>query len=346
MKHLKNAVISSLLCIVAVSCNKVSTSRILSTATQIPQAETEVAPKSTKSAIPTETNTPMNLATLTLPPETLVAVTTMEAILGEKPELKEFYFRCCIPSLSLSPDGKWAVFYNSKDSRGSGLSIVNITSKKQWDIFYHDVTGVLGCDCFLEVVHWSHDGSYVYIAPRVAQAAGADLYLLLDAGTQLIRVNLGDGSWVDTKMGTAFSFSPNDRFIAYHRGQDVVIHEFQTGHEKTFSVPTELVDFGRFVWSPDNKNIIFIGSSVSMLLTGEENKSNGFTLFLMKIDKIEVQVILEKDERYLYPLEWQTSNFVLLESFYEVDVNGRLEYSGEKYKLNLTTNEIYKLESP
>jgi len=83
-----------------------------------------------------------------------------------------------------------------------------------------------------------------------------------------------------------------------------------------------------------------------MLLTGEENKSNGFTLFLMNIDKVEVQVILEKDERYIYPLEWQTSNLVLLESFYKVDSNGRLEYSGEKYKLNLTTNEIYKLESP
>jgi len=234
MKYLENAVISSLLCIVAVSCNKIS-------ATQIPQADTETF---IKTAIPTETSVPMNLATSTLPPETLIAVTTMEAILDEKPELKEFYFRCCIPSLSLSPDGKWAVFYNSKDERGSGLSIVNISNKKQWDIFYYDVTGVIGCDCFLEVVHWSHDGNYVYIATRVAQSAGADLYLLLDAGTQLFRVNLGDGSWVDTKMGTAFSFSPNDRFIAYRRGRDVVIHEFQTSQEKTFSTPTELVDSG------------------------------------------------------------------------------------------------------
>lgn len=273
MKYLKNTIISSLLCIIAVGCNQVSTF----SKTHPPLVETESAPKSMETARPTETSTPMNLVISTLPPEKLIAVTTMEAILVEKPELKEFYFRCCIPSLSLSPNGEWAVFYNSKEERGSGLSIVNTSSKKQWDIFYYDVTGDLGCDCFLEIVHWSHDGSYVYIAPRVALAAGADLYLLLDAGTQLIRVNLGDGSWVDTKMGTAFSFSPNDRYIAYRRGQNVVIHEFQTGHEKIFSMPKKYIAFGRFVWSPDNKKIIFIGGLVSRLV--EENEGGGSPCF-------------------------------------------------------------------
>lgn len=339
MKHLKYSIVLSLLFIIAVSCNKVSTSSTTSS-----PFETETALKSTKTAHPTDTSIPVNLATSTpLPPETQIAITTMEAILDVKPELKEFYFSCCLPSLSLSPDGKWVVFYNHKDGRGSGLSIVNSNSKNQWDIFYHDVTGVIGCDCFLEVVHWSRDGNYVYIAPRIALSAGADLYILLDAGTQLIRVNLNDGSWVDTKMGIGFSFSPNDRFIAYRSGQDIVIHEFQTGNERTFHISKEYVAFGHFVWSPDNKNISFIGSLESMLV--DEN-TGGFTLFVLDIDSKKPEIILKNDERYLYPLEWQETNTILLESLYTVDSNGYLEYSGEKYELNLITNETNKLESP
>jgi Tol biopolymer transport system component len=339
MKRLKNYVVFSLLFIIAVSCNKVSTS-----STTPSPIDTETAPKSTKTAYPTETSIPVNLTTPTLlPPEILVAITTMEAILDVKPELKEFYFSCCLPSLRLSPDGKWAVFYNSNDKIGSGLSFVNTSSKKQWDIFYYDVTGAIGCDCFLEVVHWSKDGSYVYIAPRVALSAGADLYLLLDAGTQLIRIDLDDGSWVDTKMGIGFSFSPNDRFIAYRRGQDIVIHEFQTGHEQTFPMSREYVAFGHFVWSPDNKNITFIGSLESKL--ADEN-IGGFTLFVLDIDSRKSKIILKDDERYLYPLEWQETNTILLESLYTVDSNGYLEYSGEKYELNLITNETNILESP
>jgi Tol biopolymer transport system component len=339
MKHLKNSFVLFLFFIIAVSCNKVSTS-----GTTPSPIKTETALKSTKTAHPTETSVPVNLATSTpLPPETQIAITTMEAILEVKPELKEFYFNCCLPSLSLSPDGKWAVFYNSNNEKGSGLSIVNTSSKEQWNIFYYDVTGTIGCDCFLEVVHWSKDGSYVYIAPRVALSAGADLYLLLDAGTQLIRVNLDDGNWVDTKMGIGFSFSPNDRFIAYRREQDIVIYEFQTGNERIFPMSKEYVAFGHFVWSPDNKNISFIGSLASML--ADEN-TGGFTLFVLDIDSKKPEIILKNDERYLYPLEWQETNTILLESLYTVDSSGYLKYSGEKYELNLITNEADKLESP
>lgn len=61
---------------------------------------------------------------------------------------------------------------------------------------------------------------------------------------------------------------------------------------------------------------------------------------------MSTQVVLENDERYLYPLEWQEENNVLLESLYSVDSNDHLVHSDEKYKLNLVTNEIYKLEDP
>ena len=93
---------------------------------------------------------------------------------------------------------------------------------------------------------------------------------------------------------------------------------------------------------------IVVSSSVKELLT-DEGKPNGFTLFLLDTSSMKAQVILEKDERYLYPLEWQTSGIILLESLYKVTSNGDLEYngeSGERYKIDLNTNEISNYESP
>ena len=61
---------------------------------------------------------------------------------------------------------------------------------------------------------------------------------------------------------------------------------------------------------------------------------------------MDVQVIIDKDERYLYPVEWKTPKMILLESLYKVDSNGYLHYNGEQYKLDLASNEILKNESP
>ena len=57
--------------------------------------------------------------------------------------------------------------------------------------------------------------------------------------------------------------------------------------------------------------------------------------------------ILEKDERYLYPVEWLTTNRVLLGSLYKVTSDGNhLEPNNEQYELDLETNSISRSESP
>jgi Tol biopolymer transport system component len=286
-------------------------------------------------------------------PATLSVVSTIEAIITEKPELERFYERscivsslcCCVSNLGLSPNGKWAVFFNIIDG-SAGLSIVNIESKQQWDISYYDITGTYGGDVTVRIEHWSRDGHYLYVSPQMAGSGG--LFWFWRDYIQLIQINLETGTWINTNMGSAFSFSPDDRFIAYRRAQEVVIHELQTGQERTFTVPSEYGAFGRFVWSPDGKQIIFIGSSVDELESDELfDQANGFTLFLLDTENMKVQAIIEKDERYLYPIEWQAPNIVLLERLYQVASDGSLHYDGvEKYKLDLETNDISKYESP
>jgi hypothetical protein len=352
MKHW-NIATCILVGMIAAACNRAS----VPTMTVIPTATDNLAaittPEFTHTPILVSATSPTIEATPTIPPATFSVVSTIEAIVTEKPELERFYerhcivygFCCCVPNLGLSPDGKWAVFFNSPIDGSGGLSVVNVGSKKQWDISYYEITGTYGGDTTVGVEHWSQDGRYLYVSPRMAGSGGLGYFWRSE--TQLIRLDLTDGTWFNTNMSSAFSFSPDDRFIVYRREQNVVIHEFQTGQERIFAVPSEYGAFGRFVWSQDNKQIMFIGSSVEELeAVVLPDDAKGFTLFLLNTANMKAQVIIEKDQHYLYPLEWQVPNIVLLESLYKVGADGILHHNGEKYRLDLETNDISKHKSP
>lgn len=335
-----------LLGFIVVACNTISPTKTVNSPTAPLTPITSV----TATIFPTSTET-VFFRTPTFQPEIAAEVATLDAIVTDIPELGDFYDRFCIthsncafvPDLGLSPNGEWAVFFTSIDS--AGLSIVNINSKKQWNISYHDITGIYGGDATVVIEHWSQDGRYLYVSPRTAGSGGLGYFWRSE--TQLIQLDLTDGTWLNTNMGSAFSFSPDDKFIAYKRGENAVIHEFQTGQERIFPVPPEYGAFGRFVWSQDSKQILFVGSSVEELeavILSDDQK--GFTLFLLNVDNMKVKVIVEKDERYLYPLEWQAPNKVLLKSLYQVNSDGALFYNdNDKYQLDLETKEIAKYET-
>jgi hypothetical protein len=257
--------------LVATGCTSVSTPEVADisitpNSTRTPESISTPFPAITVTAktVPTVTDVSASTVELTstIQPEKLAEVATIEAIITEKPELGEFYSRFCIingyscyasSSVGLSPNKEWAIFFVASES--GGLSIVNVNTQKQWNIYYHEIKGY-GCDCTVQVEHWSQDGHYLYVSPQMGGDGG--MFWFWRDYIQLIRINLDNGTWVDTNMGASHSFSPNDKYIAYRRGQNVVVHDFQTGNEQTFSVPAEYVAFGRFVWSPDSKNIMFV----------------------------------------------------------------------------------------
>ena len=332
-----------LLGFILVACNTISPTAVIT-------SDSPLLPISSATAtiFPTSTETAF-FVTPTFQPEIAAEVATLDAIVTEIPDLRKYYDRFCIThgncayvsNLGLSPNKKWAVFFNILNG-SAGLSIVDANdNKKQWDISYFDITGDGGGTVKIE--HWSSDGHYSYVSPQTEASGG--LFWFWRDYIQLIRIDLEDGTWVDTKMGSSYSFSPDENLIAYRHGQALVIHELQSGDERLFKIPTEYVAFGRFEWSQDSKQIIFVSSTVEEL-DSDEGKPNGFTLFLLDLEKMKAQVILEKDKRYLYPVEWQTPNIILLESLYKVDSNGYLQYNGEQYKLNLGSKEITKSESP
>jgi hypothetical protein len=294
-----------------------------------------------------ETPTPTFDATSMIPPETWAKIATLDAIGTERPELT--YDKICILMTVdgcsvISPNGQWAVFRGHQKGSG-GLSIINMLNKKRWDISYYDITGNSWDDTAVDVEHWSRDGRYLYVSPRPV-GDGGEGWLWRDY-TQLIRLNLENGTWVDTKMGAAHSFSPNDRYIVWRRGQNVVIYEFQTGNEYIFRVPEEYTAFGRFTWSSDSKQIIFVCAEVNELLSDALPKEpSGFTLYLLDLDGRQMTTIIEKNEMYLYPVEWLTPNIILLKSLYKKQSDGVLEPNSEQYTIDLQTSSISKYEHP
>ena len=294
-----------------------------------------------------ETSTPTFDATSMIPPETWAKIATLDAIDTERPELT--YDKICILMTVdgcsvISPNGQWAVFRGHQKGSG-GLSIINMLNKKRWDISYYDITGNSWDDTAVDVEHWSRDGRYLYVSPRPV-GDGGEGWFWRDY-IQLVRLNLENGTWVDTKMGAAHSFSPNDRYIIYRRGQSVVIREFQTGTEHIFKIPEEYTAFGRFTWSSDSKQIIFVGTEVDELLSDALSKEpSGFSLFLIDLEGGEVKTILEKDERYLYPLEWLTPNIVLMKSLYTIESDGNLSPNNEPYTMDLETKAVSEYEYP
>jgi Tol biopolymer transport system component len=294
-----------------------------------------------------ETPTPTFDATSMISPETWAKIATLDAISTERPELT--YDKICILMTVegcsvISPNGQWAVFRGHQKGSG-GLSIINMLNKKRWDISYYDITGNSWDDTAVDIEHWSRDGRYLYVSPRPV-GDGGEGWFWRDY-IQLVRLNLENGTWVDTKMGAAHSFSPNDRYIVYRRGQSVVIYEFQTGNERIFKMPQEYTAFGRFTWSSDSKQIIFVCTEVDELLSDTLSKDpSGFTLYLMNVNGEQVTTILEKNEMYLYPVEWLAPNIILLKSLYKKDFSGALEPNSEQYTIDLQTKAISKYEHP
>lgn len=314
---------------------------------------TTPSPSRTANLFPTVTDLPpASEPTPTFPPTAAVRVATLDAIIAEKPELKDHYSsdRYCMAidncthnqDLGLSSNEEWAVFFNSERGTG-GLCIAGVENKKQWCIYYADFEDITGCDCYMDIVHWSQDGRYLYIMPRMAADGGSAWFW--EGSSHLIRMDLENGTWVDTGMGTAHSFSPGDRYIAFRRGNELVVHEFLTGEERIFVVPEEYTEFGQLVWSPDTSQIMFVASTVEELLDYERDPA-GLSLFLLDVTSMQAHMILEKDERFLFPLEWQDGDAVFFGSLLELGPSGYAECCHTLYQLDLTTDEISVYRSP
>jgi len=278
-----------------------------------------------------------SFTTPTIPQETMAALATLDSLVTQVPNLEEYYswecilYPCYTSGLGLSPNGLWAAFFSARES--GGLKIVSIDGTKQWEVYFSELSGI-PCPCgdaLVAIDHWSADGKYIYLYPYMGGDGGED-WLWRDHD-QLIRLDLDSGNWIDTQMGAAYSFSPDDQFIAYRSESGINIYEINTGQEAVFPVLTRFIDFGQFIWSPDSSRIIYVASEEE--LDGEARET-GLTVFLVDLKENSVETIFENDIRYLYPVVWPENNLIIFNTLYE----------RQTYQLDLETYELISIYWP
>jgi hypothetical protein len=294
----------------------------------------------TNKMTPSATNEPY--LSPTLPVATLSILQTLDAYVTQNPDVGKYYetvMRECLTlacnsyRLGMSPNGIWAAFFtvNENIQNDGGLIITNIKGKKRWYIYNSDLTADIDLGTgVVRVEHWSLDGKYVYLSPYFAIDGGYSWFW--NDTLKLIRFDLETGSYIDTRMNRSFSFSPNDRYIAYRGDDGVRIFELKTGIEQVFPMPTDTFDFGRFTWSPDGKRLIFVTSLENI----ENTQEQGFSSFLIDLRDNTIRTVFKNDMRYIYPVSWIDPNIVILKGLFD----------GQQYILDLGTNEIKPAARP
>ena len=290
-----------------------------------------ITPTRSPTPFPTPPNTP------TIPRETLAALATLDSLVAQEPNLGEFYswecmlYPCYISGLGLSPNGLWAAFFSARES--GGLKIASVDGTKLWEVYYSELSGT-PCPCgeaTVAIDHWSADGKYLYLRPDMG-GDGGDEWLWRNED-QLIRLDLLSGSWIDTQMGSASSFSSDEHFIAYRSERGIHIHDLSTGQERVFPVSAEFINYGQFVWSPDSSRIVYVAAKE---LLYEEDGETGLTVFLIDLQENVVRTLFEDDTRYLYPIAWPEYSFIIFETYHE----------WQTYRFDLLTGEILPVAWP
>lgn len=272
-------------------------------------------PSPTQTLISGATPSPIIESIKTIPVATLNAVATLDArrasLVLRFPELQGYpvswsLFSCY--GIQISPNEETIVFTNDNVINLFEINGSKIGSYSFYDIYGYQIDYKGG---YIEDIHWTDDGKYLYISANPGGDGGPESYLYYRSA--LIRVNLENGSWKDTEISGSFAVSPNDNYVIYssHRSQ-VRIRNLSIGQEQIYSPTDYFLYFGKYVWSPDNKKVIFIGTPEDWYANDSK-----FAILLVDVESQLIHQLYESPLPFYFPVDWVDSNKVILNKFNE-----------------------------
>ena len=274
---------------------------------------TKASPSQTPTLSFTETLSPTPEPEATIPIATLNAIATIEPIriklISQNPELAE-YIAFCHPTycygVDVSPNGRWAYFSN-----GNVIEIFEIDGKRVGKYSRYEIYGRdngYGNDYYegyVDIVHWSKDGRYSYIATQHGDGGPGSYF---GYKTALVRVNLQNGTWKSTGISGVLSFSLDDKYIVYSTNvSEIRVRNIQSGEEKIYFSPKNYLYFGEFVWSPDGGRIIFVSTSEDW-----DGLKSKYALFMIDLESNKIVSLYEGVGLFYYPVEWAEDKRVSL----------------------------------
>ena len=236
-------------------------------------------------------------------------------------------------SAKLSPDRQWV----EVDCELDVIKIINLDESKVWDVSSSQLIYPYS-DHFVHVVHWSNDDIYVYVTLNPHTDGywepfhqGIVLYrLTLQTGQFSEVLPLAKSDWVYY----AFSFSPNDRRLAYivtDKSPTILnVRDMQTGVEQSYQFGSTYNSGGGFLWSPDSQELIFS-------ITNYETSIQEYvatSIVLWNREKSNVVTLVKDGPEVLVPVDWINETKVLLQVLNEDD---------RKFELDVESNELNQI---
>jgi len=312
---LKRATIA-LLSILLTACNSEQTSTIAPISiTSATNTVTAFFPISTLTSIPTETPFPTIQATETIPVATLNAVATLDTIKTDLknrfPELQDYPVSCssfACYDIQTSPNKELVYITNNNTINLFRNDGIKIGSYSFYDLYGYRINYRSG---YVFPLHWAEDGRVLYVTANTGGDGGPEPYLNYES--TLVRIHLETGTWDDLGISGSFEISPDEQFVIYsNKENEIRIRDISSGQEIIYPHLDDYFYFGKYVWSPDSKKIIFIGTSESW-----ETDESKFALILVAIENQTISLVSETGFPFYFPIYWASSNKITLNKFNE-----------------------------
>jgi WD40 repeat protein len=239
----------------------------------------------------------------TVPAPTLTAVAALDVIKTDL--INQYPDGICKTSycfLYFSPNGQ-----NILATNANTIEVFRVDGQRLGIYSYYDLYGFRidykdGC---VSAIHWSNDGKYLYITTRLGGDGGPDAHYK----SSLVRVNLQNGTWMDTGISGVMSFSPSGQYIAYSaKESEVRILDLQSGEDTTYFTTNYYQYFLEFIWSPNGRNIVFTG-------TPEDWYADDaiFALYMIDLDRKTNSKLHESAYPFFYPVSWTENDKITLD---------------------------------
>ncbi len=230
--------------------------------------------------------------------------------------------------VSFSTNGQWAVL----DCNVDAVTIIHIDETKEWNLSSETLMGPY-TEHFIDVSYWSNDGIYAYIS---ANPHTDGYWEPFHEATTLFRLNLETGQVSEVLKGNyySFSFSPNDRRLAYivtdKSPVTLNIRDMQTGVEQSFEFEPKYNTGGGFVWSPDSQKLVFTITQFDTSIY----EYIATSIVLWDKEKPDTTVLVKGHHETLVPNEWIDETKIILQVLNQED---------RKFEFDLTSGELKQI---
>lgn len=273
--------------------------------------ETPIIPTRTVSIESTQTLSPTIPSTRVIPALTQTAISLIE-------ENWQVCERAMYPGWNnaLSDNGQWlTVECDLNMNNRTFTKVFRLDGTQSWDVPFYETAGAnLKSESFpdgfeagvMMPFHWSKDGNYLYLSPRILYLDGP--WLDFVNGFGLYRLDLNTGKTSKTLSANAYAFSPNDRYLAYiSQNGNLEILDIFTGEVVAHKIASSSLAIGKIIWSPGSGKLTFIKAFDELW-----DQNGYFTLYYYDFENNSLTELLTQDPRSCIAKEWVSDVEILL----------------------------------